>query len=120
MLMEVCVDSNRHVMTDAHHSTESICTQTHVSVLSHILEALAFLLHWVVVTAETVDLDCLCLNLRCLTLTLALNESTLNVDTSASGNLLQHLIIKFIRVCYNLDVLDGRAIVQGDEVNSLA
>ena len=114
------MDGNRHIMTDAHHSTECICTQTHVRVLSHILEALAFLLHWVVVTAEAIDFDCSCEDFRGLSLTLALYESTLNVDTSACGNLPKNLIVKFIRVCYNLNILYGRAVVKGDEVNSLA
>ena len=94
MLMEICMYCHRHVMTDAHHGTESVGTQTHVGILTHILEALALLLHRIVAAAKTIHLEALTLNLYRLTGTLALNENTGGADARTCGDLLEHLGIK--------------------------
>ena len=56
MLMKICVYCHRHIVADAHNCPKGICTQAHVSVLTHLLERLSFLLHGVIVTAETINL----------------------------------------------------------------
>ena len=57
MLVEIGVDSHRHVVADTHHGTKGIGTETHVGILTHHLETLTFLLHGVVVTTETINFD---------------------------------------------------------------
>ena len=94
MLMEVLVDGNSHVVAYAHHSTESIGTQTEVCILAHHLKRLAFLLHGISVIAETIDFQGLGLNLTALTSTLTLYQNTSGTDTCTSGNLLEHFFIK--------------------------
>ena len=63
MLMEIGMDSHRHIVTNAHHSAEGIGTQTHVGILTHCLKALTFLLHGIVIATETIDLKLGSLNL---------------------------------------------------------
>ena len=57
------MDSHRHVMADAHHGAKGIGAQTHMGILTHRLERLAFLLHGVVIAAETIYLEFCGLNL---------------------------------------------------------
>ena len=119
MLMEIGVDSHRHVVADTHHSTKGVGTQTHVGVLAHHLEALALLLHGIGIIAETIDLQLGSLDLTTLTCSLTLYQSSFCTDTGTSGNLLQHLLIKLTRINYHLYVLDRRTIIQSDKVYCL-
>ena len=119
MLMEIGVDSHRHVVTDTHHGTEGIGTQTHVGVLTHHLETLALLLHRVVIATETVDLNSLCLNLRRLTGCGTLHQLTGGTDAGTSCHLFQNLFTHFSGIHHDLYVFDGRSIVEGDKVNGL-
>ena len=91
--MEVGVDSHCHVVANTHHRTKGVCTETEVSILTHILEALSLLLHRIVATAKTVDFDAFALHLNALSLSLAFYQSTNNADTSTSSNLLQLIFI---------------------------
>ena len=93
MLVEVSMDSHRHVVADAHHSTKGIGTETEVSILTHVLEALSLLLHRIVAAAETVDFDAFALNLNALTGTLALYQGTYYADAGTSGNLTELILI---------------------------
>ena len=63
MLMEICVYCHCHIVADAHDGAESICTQTHMGILTHILERLTFLLHRIFRTADTVNIYLCSLNL---------------------------------------------------------
>ena len=93
MLVEVGVDSHRHVVADTHHGTKGVGTETEVSILTHVLEALSLLLHWIVAAAETVDFDAFALNLNTLTGTLALYQGTYYADAGTSGNLAELILI---------------------------
>ena len=93
MLVEVGVDSHRHVVADTHHGTKGVGTKTEVSILTHVLEALSLLLHWIVAAAETVDFDAFALNLNTLTGTLALYQGTYYADAGTSGNLAELILI---------------------------
>ena len=63
MVVEVLVDSDCHVVANAEDSTESIGTQTHVTILTHVLKALTLLLHRVVAWTKTIDFNLFTLNL---------------------------------------------------------
>ena len=119
MLMEIGVDGHGHVMTDTHHGTEGIGTQTHVGVLTHRLKRLSLLLHGVVVATESVDLDGLCLDLRRLSGSRRLDEFTRSTDAGTGSDLFQYLFTHLSRIDHHLYVLDGRTVVQGDKVNGL-
>ena len=106
-------------MTDTHHSTKGIGAQTHVGILTHSLKALALLLHGIVIATEAIDLQLGSLNLTTLTSTLAFYQSSFCTDAGTCGDLLQQFFIKFRRIDNDLDVLNGRAIIQGDKVDSL-
>ena len=90
-----------------------------MGILTHSLERLALLLHGVVVAAETIDLQLGGLNLTGLTSTLTLYQQALYIDAGTCGDVLQQLLIKLGGVNDNLHILDGRTIVQRDEVDSL-
>ena len=120
VVVEVFVDGNGHVVAYSHHSTEGVGAQSQVGVLPHVLETLAFLLHGVVVSAGSEELDALSLYLHGLPFALTLHESAACADARAGGDVLQKFCIELRGVHYELDVLDGRAVVEGDEVNSLA
>ena len=119
VLVEIGMDGHRHIVTDAHHSTKGVGTQAHMGILTHSLERLALLLHGVVVAAETIDLQLGGLDLTGLTSTLALYQHALGIDAGTCGDVLQQLLVKLGGVNDNLYVLDGRTIVQRDEVDSL-
>ena len=63
MLMEILMDSDCHVVANTEYSAEGIGTKTQVTILTHVLKTLSFLLHWVVAWAKTVDFNLLTLNL---------------------------------------------------------
>ncbi len=120
MLVEISVDSHRHVMADTHHSTKGICAETEVSVLTHILEALSLLLHRIVVAAETINLDAFALNLNGLSLTKTLHQSTHHADASTCGNLSELIGIDLGWVDYYLNIINSRTIVKSDKIDCFA
>ena len=93
MLVEVSVDSHRHVVADTHHCTKGIGTETEVSILTHVLEALSLLLRRIVAAAETVDLDALALDFNAPASALAFYQRTYGADTSTSSNLTELILI---------------------------
>jgi hypothetical protein len=114
------MDGNGHVVPDAEHSTERVGTQAHVGELAHVFEALSLLLHGIVAGAKTVDLKLGVLYLNALTLALTLDELTGGADARTRGDALQGVGIDLLGIDNNLDILNGRAVVQRDEVNSFA
>jgi len=109
-----------HVMPDTEHRAKGIGTQTHVCMLSHILKTLSFLLHGIVARAQSVDLYLLALYLRRLSGTLTLHQHTRGTNTCAGRDALQRLGIHRCRVYHYLNILNGRSVVQCDEVHCLA
>jgi len=93
MLVEVGVNSHRHVVADTHYGTKGIGTETEVSILTHVLEALSLLLHRIVAAAETVNLDALALDFNTLSGTLAFYQRTYGTNTSTGSNLTELILI---------------------------
>lgn len=56
VLMEIRMDSHCHVVADAHDDAEGVGAQTHVCMLTHVLERLSLLLHRVVAATESIYL----------------------------------------------------------------
>ena len=81
MIVEILVDGDGHVMAYAHHSSEGVGAQAQMGVLTHIFEALSFLLHGVVAAAKTVYFNLTALQFYRLSGTLALHQFAVDVDT---------------------------------------
>ena len=120
MLMEIGMYSHCHIVADTHHGTECIGTQTHMGMLTHILECLAFLLHGIVITAKTQHLNLLSLNLDSLTGADALYHDTLYAQAGTGGDLLHKVLTELFQISHNLNILDCRSVIKGDEVHGLA
>ena len=117
MLMEIGMDSHCHVVTDTHHSTESVGTQAQMSILTHILKALALLLHRIIGAAGAIDFNAFALNLTGLTLGGTFHKGADYTDAGTCRDEFQFLFANGSRVNDHLHVLDGRAIVEGNKVN---
>ena len=123
------MDSHGHVVADTHNGSEGVGTETQMSVLTHDLEALAFLLHGIGVVAEAVNDDLGGLDLAGLTSALALDEDTLGADAGTGGDVLEGEGGGTVLdtgsdgdsggIDDYLDVLDGGTIVESDEVHRL-
>ena len=120
MLMEIGMDSHRHVVADTHYGTECVGAQAHVGMLAHILEGLSLLLHGIVGAAGAQHLNLSGLNLACLTGSGAFHQLARYGKAGAGGNLLEHVGVEVCLVAYNLYVLDGGAVIEGNEEDALA
>ena len=56
LVVEERVDGHGHIVAYAHDSPEGVGAEAEMGILAHILEALAFLLHRVVIATEAVNL----------------------------------------------------------------
>ena len=117
MIVEILMYGDGHVMTNAEHSSKSVCTQTHMSVLTHILKRLSFLLHRIVCTTSAKHLNLSGLNFNTLSCTLAFNQCTLYAQASTCCDKFEHLCIKLFHISNNLYILYGTTIIQGNKVN---
>ena len=123
------MDGHGHVVADAHNGSEGVGTETQMSIFTHDLEALAFLLHGIGVVAEAVNDDLGGLDLAGLTSALALDEDTLGADAGTGGDVLEGegggTVLDTGGNSHSggiddyLDVLDGGTIVESDEVHRL-
>ncbi len=91
-----------------------------MSILTHIFERLSLLLHWVVGRTSTKDFNLLSLYFDSLPRTDTFNHCSDNLQTSSGSDVLEEVFVELLNVGYNLYVLNGRTIVQGYEVDSLA
>ena len=120
MLVEISMDSHRHIVTDTHHGTKGIGTETHVSMLAHVFKSLAFLLHGIVASACSQDFYLLRLNLTCLTCSRTLHKFSFHAEACTCGDLLQHLFTEIGIIPHNLHILDRGTIVQSNKENAFA
>ena len=115
VLVEVGVDGHRHVMADAHHGPEGVRAQAHVGVLAHIFKGLSLLLHGVGGIARAEDFDLRGLDLHSLSGGGALYELSFDADAGSGGDELHRGLVEVLVFTHNLNVLDGGAVVEGDE-----
>ena len=120
LLMEVGMDGHSHIVAYTHHGTEGVGAQAQVCILAHVLKRLSLLLHGVVIAAGAVEFYLPTLYLRGLTGCGALHQHTVHTEARTCGNLFQHRLVDSRRVYNYLNVLDGGAVVEGDEIYSLA
>src|SRR5574344_349461 len=80
---------------------------------------MAFLLQWIVSRTSTQDGQFTALYFNVLTRTLALNQLADDAQTCTRGNILQYILVKFRNIDNNLNILDGTAVIQSDEIHSL-
>ena len=72
------------------------------------------------VTAQAQDLNLLSLNLDSLTGADALNHDTLYAQAGTGGDLLHKVLAELLQISHNLNILDCRSVIKGDEVHGLA
>ena len=83
VFVKVGMNSHGQVVSNTHHGTESIGTQTEMSVLTHIFETLSFFLHRVIVSAQSIDFNTFCLYFGTLFRAFALHQFPLHADTGS-------------------------------------
>ena len=120
MLVEIGVDSHRHVVANAHDSSEGVGAQAQVCELAHVLERLSLLLHRIVVSAQAVDFNLVSLYLHGLSLSLAFHQCSYDADAGARSNLLEQIVIDLRWVDYYLYIINSRTIVEGDKIYRFA
>ena len=111
MIMEVLMNSDGHVMADAHNCSERVSAQSEVSMLPHILKGLTLLLHGIVAATAAQEFQFGALYLRVLTLSLAFNKLTRCAYTRPSGYLFKQFGVELRRIDNHLHVIDGRTVV---------
>ena len=119
MLMEILMNGNRHVVTNAENGTKSVGAQTQMRIFTHVFKALSLLLHGIVRRAKTIDFDGFALDFYTLACTLTLYQCSCYPDTCACSNAFELFSIHRCGVDNNLNVVDGRTIVERNEINSL-
>ena len=104
VLMEILVNGDCHVVTDAEDTAEEVGTRTEVSLLAKELHRVTFLLEWILVgIAVTEHLDGRCLNLARLVTTLACNELTSDLEAGTGLNALESSLVELFSICNNLN-----------------
>ena len=88
-----------------------------MTMLAHILKALAFLLHRIVAATCAIEFYLLTLYLHALACTLTLNENTRGTDTRTCGDLLEQSLVETCGVYNQLHILDGGTIVECYEIH---
>ena len=111
------MDGKCQVVTDAEDGAEGVGAHAQVRFGAQELQRVAFLLHGIIVGTGAVDLDGLGLHLNGLALALRLDEQSLDMQAGACGDGTQFLLAELLEVNDNLQVVDGRAVVQGDELD---
>ena len=90
-----------------------------MSMLPHVFEGLSLLLHGIVGTTGAEDLNRGGLNLHSLSTSDALHELSFDAEAGTSGDEFQQLLVELSSIGHYLYVLDGRTVVEGDEVHVL-
>ena len=116
VLVEIGVDRHRHVMTDTEDCTKRVRTRTQMRDCAQELHRQTFLLQRIFLRiSRAIYLEVRQLDLNSLTCTLALYQDTRRRDTRTGRHGFETLLIKFLQIHYDLDVLNRRAVVERDE-----
>ena len=86
---------------------------------THVFKRLSFLLHGIVAAASTVDFDLCGLDFSGLSRALTFHQRTFYAKASTGGDEFEQFAVKLLNVGHNLHVLDGRSVVEGDELTLL-
>ena len=114
--MEELMDSDRHIVADAEHSTKCIGTRTQMSYLTQEFHGMTFLLQWICIVASTQHFDFTSLHFHLLAGAYRFHHFTVHADTSAGSNQFQHLFIKISQIYYDLQIIYCRTVIQCDKV----
>ena len=106
VFVEVLVDGNGHIVTNAEDSTEGIGAQAQVGMLTHVFKGLTFFLHRIVRRAGAQYFNLCSLYLAGLSGSRALGELSVHAETGSGGDLLEKVGIETIRVGHHLNVFN--------------
>ena len=103
-------------MADTEHGAESVGTRAQVGYFAQEFERMAFLLQRVRFgIGGAVDLDRRSLYFDGLAGAERFDQRAGDFDATAGGDLLEEVFVEFGYVGYDLDIMDDRAVVDGDE-----
>ncbi len=120
MLVEVLMDGDGHVVTDAQDCTEQVRAWTKVSLLTQELQRMALLLQRILVrVAIAQNFDGRCLNLARLIAALAGYELADDLDAGTRRDTLQRCLVEFLDIGHNLNATHATAVIEGDELHNL-
>ena len=121
LVVEVFVNGVCHGVADSQHGSEGVGAWTQMCDLAQELHAVTFFLERVFLgVCGAVDLDGGCLDLHLLTAADGFDEFSCYCDACSRSDVLEGLIGGESRhVAYNLYVVDGRTVVEGDECDVL-
>ena len=116
VLVEVGVDSHGHVVTDAEHSAKRVRTRAQVRNGAQVFHTQTFLLQRIFLGVGSAEhLKLRQLYLHRLSGTLAGNQQSCGTDACTGSYRFELLLAELAQVGYNLNVLDGRAVIEGNE-----
>ena len=116
VVVEIFVDRVSHRMADTEHGTASVGTRAQVGYFAQEFERMAFLLQRVRFGIGcAVDLDRRSLYFDGLAGAERFDQRAGDFDATAGGDLLEEVFVEFGYVGYDLDIMDDRSVVDGDE-----
>ena len=116
VVVEIFVDRVSHRMADTEHGAESVGTRAQIGYFAQEFERMAFLLQRVRFgIGGAVDLDRRSLYFDGLAGAERFDQRAGDFDATAGGDLLEEVFVEFGYVGYDLDIMDDRAVVDGDE-----
>ena len=119
VFVEVGVDGHRHIVTYAEHGTKCIGTGTHVSHRTQIFPRSTFFLQRIGVVTDAQHFNVTGLYLASLTSRRAFYQDSVYTQAGSCGYLFQYFCIEVGVVAHHLHILDGAAIVEGNEEDTL-
>ena len=115
LVVEELMNCVCHSVADTEHSTKGVGAGAEIGNLAEELHRVTLLLQGVVAICLTVNLNLFCLHLHGLTRAYRLNKRTLHAKASTCGNLLQESLVGSCHIHNYLNVVNGRAVIEGDE-----
>ena len=118
LFIEELVDGKGHGVADAENCAEGVGPEAHVGYAAEVLKGGVLFLegeaHGVAVSK---DLDFRSLDFHGLAAAHGLYQLSFYGQGCTGGDALDEFFVKELRICYNLDIVDGGAVVEGDELH---
>ena len=118
-LMEELMNGDSHIVTNAEHSAERIRTRTQMGYLTKELHRVSLFLQRICIVASSQHFDFTSLDFGFLTGAYRFRQHAVHAQTSACGNIFQHLLIEVRQIHHNLHIIYCRTVVQRDKINLL-
>ncbi len=116
LVVEELVDGEGHGVTDAEHGTEGIRAQAHVGDAAQVLQRCILLLQGIAHgIALAIDFNAGGLDFHGLAAAHGLDEFAGHFQAGSGGDAFHQFLVEHAHVGYDLDIVDGGTVVEGDE-----